>query len=215
MTIHDIEQETKIKPGAVEVNNSQDTTSKKAADVNTVSSGKGAIPKASKQGGKQSSSNSTKQCYYCKKNGHIQSQCRKKQFDEANKTVSKSDNYQKSYGNDSSFKYNPKVQYSQSNKDVRCTFCNIKGHKVVECRFKQKAEYNTNGGTLFKFCRYCKCAGHIIEECKKKMWKEQNGNGDKNQGQTGTSNYRPNLRRCYKCQEICEHIAKDCPKNFQ
>ena len=97
---------------------------------------------------------------------------------------------------------------------MRCSFCNIKGHKVVECRFKQKAEYNTNGGTLFKFCRYCKCAGHIIDECKKKMWKEQNGNGDKNQGQTGTSNYRPNLRRCYRCQEIGEHIAKDCPKNF-
>ena len=61
LTIEDIERETKLKTGAVEVNNSQDTTGKKSADVNTVSSGKGAIPKSSKQGGKQSSNNSTKQ----------------------------------------------------------------------------------------------------------------------------------------------------------
>ena len=144
LTIEDIERETKIKPGAVEVNNSQDTTGKKSADVNTVSSGKGAIPKSSKQGGKQSSSNSTKQCHYCKIKGHIQSECRKKKWAEANKTNPKSDNHQnnKSYNSDSNFKYNPSPQSSQGNVDnktfIRCTYCNIKGHGIAECRFRQK-----------------------------------------------------------------------------
>ena len=218
LTIEDIERETKLKPGAVEVNNSQDTTGKKSADVNTVFSGKGAIPKSSKQGGKQSSSNSTKQCHYCKIKGHIQSECRKKKYAEANKSVSKPDSYQKSYSNDSSFKFSPNLQSSQGIGDnkpfMRCSFCNIKGHLVAECRFKQKAEYNNNGGTLFKVCKYCKCAGHLIEECKKRMYKEQNWNGDKFLGQIGTSSYKPNLRKCYKCGEIGEHIAKFCPKNF-
>ena len=137
--------------------------------------------------GKQSSNNSIKQCYYCSKNGHIQSEYRKKKFDEANKTVSNAHTHA---SNDSSVKYNPKVQYSQRSRDMRCFFCNIKNHRIAECRF-----YNGNGGTRFKFCRYCKCAGHVIEQCRKKMLKEQNGNRDKLHGQPGTSNYKLNLRK--------------------
>ena len=63
----------------MEVNISQDTTGKKSAGVNTVAAGKGAVPKSStNQGGKQSNSNATKQCHFCKIKGHIQSECRKK-----------------------------------------------------------------------------------------------------------------------------------------
>ena len=111
LTIEDIEKETKTKPGTVEVNISQDTTGKKSAEVNTVAAGKGAVPKSSNnQGGKQSNSNATKQCHFCKIEGHIQSECRKKKWVEVNKSKSKPNSYQKSYSNDSNFRYNPNLQ---------------------------------------------------------------------------------------------------------
>ena len=150
---------------------------------------------------KQSSNNSIKQCYCCSENRHSHSEYREKKCEVVNKTVSNAHTHA---SNNNSFKYNPKVQYSQRSRGMRCFFCNIKNHRIAECRFKQKAEYNSNGGTIFKFCRYCKCAGHVIEQCRKKMLKEQNGNRDTLYGQPGTSNYKPNLRKCSKCQEIGE-----------
>ena len=146
---------------------------------------------------KQSSNNSIKQCYCCSENRHIHSEYRNRKCDVVNKTVSNAHTHA---SNNDSFKYNP---YS-SQRGLRCFFCNIKNHRIAECRFKQKAEYNSNGGTIFKFCRYCKCAGHVIEQCRKRMFKEQIGNRDTLHGQPGTSNYKPNLRKCSKCQEIGE-----------
>ena len=108
LTIEDIERETKIKPGTVEVNISQGTTGKKSAEVNTVAAGKGQVPKSSNnQGGKQFNSNANKQYHFCKNKEHIQSECRKKKWAEANKSKPKPDNYQKSYNNDNNFEYNP------------------------------------------------------------------------------------------------------------
>ena len=150
---------------------------------------------------KQSSNNSIKQCYCCSENRHIHSEYRNRKCDVVNKTVSNAHTHA---SNNNSFKYNPKVQYSQRSRGMRCFFCNIKNHRIAECRFKQKAEYNSNGGIIFKFCTYCKCAGHVIEQCRKRMFKEQIGNRDTLHGQPGTSNYKPNLRKCSKCQEIGE-----------
>ena len=146
---------------------------------------------------KQSSNNSIKQCYCCSENRHIHSEYRNRKCDVVNKTVSNAHTHA---SNNDSFKYNP---YS-SQRGLRCFFCNIKNHRIAECRFKQKAEYNSNGGIIFKFCRYCKCAGHVIEHCKKRMFKEQIGNRDTLYRQPGTSNYKPNLRKCSKCQETGE-----------
>ena len=146
---------------------------------------------------KQSSNNSIKQCYCCSKNRHIHSEYRNRKCDVVNKTVSNAHTHA---SNNNSFKYNP---YS-SQRGLRCFFCNIKNHRIAECRFKQKAEYNSNGGIIFKFCRYCKCAGHVIEHCRKRMFKEQIGNRDTLYRQPGTSNYKPNLRKCSKCQETGE-----------
>ena len=95
---------------------------------------------------------------------------------------------------------------------IRCSYCNIKGHGIAECRFRQKEEYNKAGaGTIW--CRYCKCAGHTIDACKKRMYKEQVG-GDKFLGNRGASGYTPNLRKCYKCGKLTDHIAKYCNENF-
>ena len=146
---------------------------------------------------KQSSNNSIKQCYCCSENRHIHSEYRNRKCDVVNKNVSNAHTHA---SNNNNFKYNP---YS-SQRGLRCFFCNIKNHRIAECRFKQKAEYNSNGGTIFKFCRYCKCAGHVIEQCRKRMFKEQIGNRDTLYGQPGTSDYKPNLRKCSKCQETGE-----------
>ena len=87
---------------------------------------------------------------------------------------------------------------------------------IAECRFRQKAEYN-GAGSVNIWCRYCRCAGHTIDVCKKRINKDQAG-GDKflgNSGTPGTSGYTPNLRKCYKCNRITDHIAKYCnEKNF-
>ena len=141
------------------------------------------------QGSKQFPCNANKQCHFCKNKGHIQSECRKKKWAEANKIKPKSDNYQnnKSYNIDSNSKYNTSPQSSRGNVDnktfIRCNYCNIKGHGIAECRHRQKEEYdNAGSGTIW--CRYCKCAGHTIDVCKKRINKEQAG-GDKFLGNRG------------------------------
>ena len=111
-----------------------------------------------------------------KKNGHIQSECRKKKFDEANKAVSNSDNYQKSYSND-----------SRSN--FQCSFCGKTGHTEDRCyhRINAAAYANFTGSNTANdvmansgagagnapWCRYCRAAGHLIGDCVRRMHSEQ------------------------------------------
>ena len=120
---------------------------------------------------KKTSSNATKQCYYCSKNGHIQAECRKKKFDESNKTVAISENYQNSYSND-----------RRSN--FQCSFCGKYGHTEDRCRHRINAAASANftGGNTAKdvmanagipWCNYCRAAGHLISVCRKRIYSEQ------------------------------------------
>ena len=104
---------------------------------------------------------------------------------------------------------------------MRCNFCNIKGHTIAICRFRQKEEYpnagnNSNYNTVS--CKYCKCAGHTIAVCKKRIWKEsQNSGYNTNSGSnsnTNSNSYNNNPRKCFRCGDTT-HIAKYCPNNNQ
>ena len=206
LTIDDIEKEVKTKPGTIEVNQVTDSSGGKPSDGSS-GAAKGQSQKSSNgQGGKQNSNKSSKQCYYCNKSGHIKSECRKKKYDDNNKTKVSSDSSQgnksySNYSNNSNFKYNTSVQPSQTNvvnkTAVRCSYCNIKGHMIAECRFRQKAEYN-GAGSVAVWCRYCRCAGHSIDVCKKRTYKDQVAANNANNGAPGPPGF-PNLRKCYKC----------------
>ena len=105
------------------------------------------------------------------KNGHIQAECRKKKFDESNKTISFSENYQNSYSND-----------RRSN--FQCSFCGKYGHTEDRCRHRINAAASANftGGNTAKdimanagipWCNYCRAAGHLIGVCRKRIYSEQ------------------------------------------
>ena len=138
-------------------------------------------------------------------------------------SVNKNPKNNKTYNNDSNFKYNPNQNKGNSDnngankKDVRCSYCNIKGHAVATCRFRQKHDYQNadNGGAGTIWCNYCKCAGHLIAVCKKRMYKEsKSGNNSNSDNNTGANANTYNDRKCYRCNETT-HIAKYCPKHNQ
>ena len=124
----------------------------------------------------------------------------------------------KPYNNDSNFKYNPnlnKGEYSGTKeKDIKCSYCNIKGHKIEACRYRQKHDYNNadNAGAGVMWCKYCHCAGHLIAACIKRKYNEnKKANADSNTG-GNTTNFRD--KRCFNCNET-SHIAMYCPKRNQ
>ena len=112
---------------------------------------------------------------------------------ESNNKNSKN-NYQnnRNYNNGNNFKYNPNQNKGNGdNKDnIRCNFCNIKGHTIATCRHRQKEEYLNagNGGANTSWCKYCKCAGHTIAVCKKRIYKESQGGSNSNNNYNSAGN---------------------------
>ena len=113
-------------------------------------------------------------------------------FDEANKAVSNSDNYQKSYNND-----------SRSN--LQCNFCGKTGHTDDRCYHRINAAAFANytgsntannvmassGAGYAPWCKYCRAAGHLIGDCVRRMYSEQRKAINANivtSGQQGSSN---------------------------
>ena len=169
------------------------------------------------------------------------SECRKKKWAESN-NISSKNNYQnnKDYNNGNNFKYNPNQNkgYSGNRDNLRCNFCNIKGHTIATCRHRQKQSYLNEGNfdASVSWCKYCKCTGHTISVCKKRIFKESqsvsnsnfgnNSNNSSNLNNASNSassnnynNYNNNPRRYYRCNDT-KHIAKFCNntevrQNFQ
>ena len=226
LTMDDIDKEQKGKSGTYEVNNTQNVPGNSQSQKQSIQqiSGKDQPSNSGDNQSKKQNPNAGKQCNYCHNKGHIITECRKKKWAEENNKSSKN-NYQnnKNYNNGNNFKYNPnhnKGYQNRGNKDnIRCSFCNIKGHTIGTCRHRQKEEYqNTgNGGANTSWCKYCKCAGHTIAVCKKRMYKESQGgnnqNYSNNSGGANSNNYSNNARRCFRCNETT-HIAKYCNNNF-
>ena len=223
LIVEDIDKEQKPKAGTFEVNNtqnipSQNNPSQKQSSQPQQPTGKNqASDSGGNSGNKQSNSpNANKTCNYCHNKGHIISECQKKVWAEANNKSSKN-NYQsnKNYNNGSNFKYNPQQNKGTSgNKDnIRCNFCNIKGHVIANCRHRQKEAYQ-NAGNVER-CNYCKCAGHNISVCRKRIYKEShsgNNSNDSNSGDGSSNNFNNNPKRCYRCNDTT-HIAKFCNNN--
>ena len=222
LTIEDIDKEQKAKSGTYEVNNTQNASgnnqSQKQSSQQASGNGQSSNSGNNQSNKQKSNPNAGKQCNYCHNKGHIIAECRKKLWAEANNKNSKN-NYQnnKNYNNGNNFKYNPNQNKgNDGNKDnIRCSFCNIKGHTIATCRHRQKEEYQNagNGGANTSWCKYCKCAGHTIAVCKKRIYKESQGGNNSNNGNSGGANSNNNnARRCFRCNETT-HIAKYCNNN--
>ena len=219
LTVEDIDKEQKPKSGTVEVNVvSQNVPSQTQASQSQQIAGKN---QTSGSGGnpvnKKNNPDANKTCNYCHNKGHTSAICRKKAWAESIGRNPKS-NYQnnKNSANGNNFKYNPQQNKgSGGNKDnIRCNFCNIKGHMIANCRFRQKEAYQ-NSGNVERY-NYCKCVGHHISVCKKRLYKEsQSGNNSNvNSNSAGNSNFgNNNPRRCFRCGDTT-HIAKFCNNNY-
>ena len=220
LTMDDIEKEQKTKAGTYEVNNYQNATGNKQSSQQAAGNSQ-----SGNTGKKQSSNpNANKTCNYCQNKGHIISECRKKAWAESNNKNSKSQS-NKNYNNGNNFKYNPKQNNQGNNNDAnkdntRCSFCNIKGHIIANCRFRQKEAYqNAGNNDNTPWCKYCKCAGHMIADCRKRAYKEahssnnaNSGNNTNNGNNSGANSNNSNPRRCFRCQDTT-HIAKYCNNN--
>ena len=197
LSIEAIQKESSTKPGTVEVNQVADSSGGKPSDGSS-GGGKGQSQKSSgNQGGKQGGKSGGKTCFYCNKFGHIKSDCRKKKYDDFNKSKSKgsSDSSQGSYSNNSNFKYNPSYNpsvqsnqsFQQSKSHLKCSFCGMTGHTYDECRYRLNAAMAANNNMLVfdrnassgsgaghsPWCKYCRAAGHLIQDCRRRMYNEQ------------------------------------------
>jgi Retrotransposon gag protein len=69
--------------------------------------------------------------------------------------------------------------------DGRCSFCNIYGHKEIDCRNK-KGE--NNGYNIFRGkCKFCGIYGHQERECRKKGYNHRTGDNRANYAESSES----------------------------